>query len=156
MRSLHSILAIAYVAMLSCCFLEACSASGQSVPRAQATPTDEPLVAQSNDDNFIVVIKPFTKTPALRRFSMNQTFAVEAYVVSTRNDESRADVTLSVDALMPEHNHGMNTRAIVTPDGVGKFRVDGLMLHMRGEWELYFDIARGNRVERAQFSVVAE
>ena len=48
--------------------------------------------------------------------------------------------TLVVDAEMPAHRHGMNYRASVTPLGNGRFRAEGLMLHMRGRWRFSFDL----------------
>lgn len=52
------------------------------------------------------------------------------------------------DARMPAHNHGMTTKpkisAIKAPTGAGRqFRVDGVMLHMPGDWVLQFDIGYG-------------
>lgn len=45
-------------------------------------------------------------------------------------------VLLAVDASMPLHRHGMNYRPSITPLGAGLWRVDGLMFHMQGTWEL--------------------
>jgi sugar lactone lactonase YvrE len=66
------------------------------------------------------------------------------------------DATLAVDAVMPEHRHGMNTQPEVLSLGNGRFRVQGLMLHMAGLWELYFDVARGGVTERAQVGIALE
>ncbi len=52
--------------------------------------------------------------------------------------------TLVVDAEMPAHRHGMNYRASVTPLGNGRFRAEGLMLHMRGRWRFSFDLPAAN------------
>jgi hypothetical protein len=45
-----------------------------------------------------------------------------------------------VDAQMPEHRHGMNYRPSVTPLGDGVWRVQGLLWHMAGRWELRLDV----------------
>jgi hypothetical protein len=47
---------------------------------------------------------------------------------------------LRVDALMPEHRHGMNYRAGIVPLGGGRFRADGLLFHMPGRWDLVFEL----------------
>lgn len=50
---------------------------------------------------------------------------------------------LAFDARMPEHNHGMLTKATVTPvstPGNNTFKVKGVKLHMEGFWELIFVI----------------
>lgn len=44
-----------------------------------------------------------------------------------------------VDATMPEHRHGMNYRPTLTEAGEGRWRVQGMLLHMAGRWELRFD-----------------
>jgi hypothetical protein len=56
-------------------------------------------------------------------------------------DVCPADARLRrVDATMPEHRHGMNYRPGVKPAGEGRWRVEGLMFHMAGAWELRFDV----------------
>ena len=47
---------------------------------------------------------------------------------------------VGVDAWMPEHRHGMNYKAGLTSLGDGRFRAQGLMLHMPGRWEFVFDV----------------
>lgn len=88
---------------------------------------------------------------------MNEEFALVAWVFDAR-DPARplADVELTVDAGMPAHGHGMNRTPLLerTPDG--GFRARGLLFHMPGAWELYFDVARGAVVERAQVEVELE
>ena len=48
---------------------------------------------------------------------------------------------LRVDATMPAHQHGMNYLPSVVAEGGGRFRADGLLLHMPGRWEFAFDVA---------------
>ena len=45
-----------------------------------------------------------------------------------------------VDAQMPEHRHGMNYRTSLKPMGQGLWRVEGLLWHMSGRWELRLDV----------------
>jgi len=56
-----------------------------------------------------------------------------------------------VDATMPEHGHGMNYRPTVTAMGKGRFRADGLLLHMPGRWQLSFAV--GGEVLRTAVTV---
>lgn len=52
-----------------------------------------------------------------------------------------ADATLrAVDATMPAHRHGMNYRPTLQPLGDGLWRVEGLLFHMRGAWELTLSV----------------
>lgn len=47
---------------------------------------------------------------------------------------------LAVDAFMPAHGHGTNYRTEIAATGPDRWRVEGLLLHMPGAWELRFDI----------------
>jgi hypothetical protein len=49
----------------------------------------------------------------------------------------------AIDATMPEHRHGMNYRPSLKALGAGRWRVEGLLWHMSGHWELRFDVQRG-------------
>jgi hypothetical protein len=55
---------------------------------------------------------------------------------------------LGVDARMPAQGHGMNYKPSVKPVGDGRYRVEGLMFHMPGQWELVFELREAGRVER--------
>ena len=57
---------------------------------------------------------------------------------------------------MPGHGHGMNTRARIEPLEGGRFIVRGLLLHMSGEWEFTFDVAKGRTHEKAIVRFVLE
>ena len=48
---------------------------------------------------------------------------------------------LSVDAGMPAHGHGMNNAAKVVQHEPGRFRAEGMLFHMPGEWELQLRLA---------------
>ncbi len=66
-----------------------------------------------------------------------------------------ADAVLErVDAVMPEHRHGMNYRPSLKALGDGRWRAEGLMFHMPGRWELRLDVAKDGRTERLRESVV--
>jgi hypothetical protein len=59
-----------------------------------------------------------------------------------------APESLKVDAHMPEHRHGMNYAPAVKALGPGRWRAEGLMLHMPGRWEFVFELRSGGRSER--------
>ena len=56
---------------------------------------------------------------------------------------SVAPTLRAVDAEMPAHRHGMNYRPGVQALGPGRWRADGLMLHMPGAWRLWFELDPG-------------
>lgn len=82
---------------------------------------------------------------------VNEHFTAEVAV------RARADggppTSVRVDADMPAHGHGMNTEPRLSPLGEGRWRVEGLLFHMPGSWELYVDVGEGQALERAAFPV---
>ncbi|WP_299886637.1 hypothetical protein [uncultured Ruegeria sp.] len=52
---------------------------------------------------------------------------------------------MRVDALMPAHQHDLNYTPKVTALGDGLFRVDNMLFHMPGLWELQVDVGFGDR-----------
>ncbi len=83
-------------------------------------------------------------------------FTLELKIKSAETGEVPSDLSLSVQARMPEHGHGMNVAPEVSKLGPGHFRAEGFRLHMPGYWELYFDISQGAVTERAQIIRVLE
>ncbi|MAF64565.1 MAG: hypothetical protein CMJ84_02745 [Planctomycetes bacterium] len=106
----------------------------------------------SNDGTYFLT---YASEPAV--VPLNEVFAVE---VSVFTDEKRREpavaVELAFDARMPQHGHGMRREPRVQRLGDGRFRVEGVLLHMPGYWELYFDATRGALTERAQDSLVVD
>lgn len=81
-----------------------------------------------------------TPVPVGRLFALEVTVCPRA--------PGSAVATLAVDARMPGHGHGMNYKPSVKPAGNGRFRVEGMMFHMPGQWELVFELREDARVER--------
>lgn len=66
------------------------------------------------------------------------------------------DLSVRVRAEMPIHNHGMNTEPIVSPQGEGAFRVEGMLFHMVGHWQIYVELTDDRLTEAALFDVLLE
>ena len=79
-------------------------------------------------------------------------FTVEAVVCSP----APVPTGLRIDALMPEHRHGMNYRPTVVKSGDGVYVAEGMLFHMPGLWQLLFDVERDGRVERLSTEVELE
>lgn len=60
---------------------------------------------------------------------------------------------LRVDATMPEHRHGMNYRPSLQPLGGGLWRVEGLLWHMAGRWELRLEVEAAGTTQILRQSV---
>ena len=82
---------------------------------------------------------------------LNAPFDIDVRVLDAKNrSEALRDIKLDVDGRMPHHRHGMNRQPQVTQRSDGSFHVQGMLFHMPGRWELYFDVTRDGRTERAQ------
>ncbi len=68
---------------------------------------------------------------------LNASFALDVTVCAR---DGAAVATPRVDAWMPAHRHGMNYRPSLTGTSAGRFRADGLLLHMPGRWEFVFEV----------------
>jgi hypothetical protein len=94
----------------------------------------------------------FRTVPAA--IEVGRLFSLEAIVCA--KPPGPAARGLKVDALMPEHRHGMNYRPRVAKTGERRYVAEGLLFHMPGRWELVFDVDRGTGSERLSTDVVLE
>lgn len=97
--------------------------------------------------------------PVGSQVPLNESFNLHVQVYEVRDEIIRfplRNVSLSVDAGMPEHMHGMNVQPKITQMKDGSFLVEGMLFHMPGRWELYFDITRNGVTERAQTEINLE
>lgn len=83
--------------------------------------------------------------PPVSQWPLNRPFSVMLEIEGDAVDE------VIVHARMPRHDHGLVERPAVS---AGKERnriaVEGLLLHMAGTWEIYFDLRTGALIERVQ------
>jgi len=70
--------------------------------------------------------------------------------------ERLSNVSLDMDATMPAHGHGMNYKpeisVIEQSDSLMQVKVDGLVLHMPGEWQWTVELKNGDERMRAEQS----
>lgn len=78
----------------------------------------------------------------------NQDFELEAWVL--RDGTPVRDAELTVSAWMPDHGHGMLRQPHAEVRSDGSFRVAGMLLHMRGHWQLFFEVLEGSLSETAE------
>jgi hypothetical protein len=101
-------------------------------------------VTESDGGTFKLEFLPLA-TPV----PLNELFELEVMVTLLRELDDPNPLWLGVQTSMPGHGHGMNTRARVEPLGDGRFVVRGLLLHMSGQWDFTFDVAKGRVHETA-------
>jgi len=127
-------------------------AAGDAAPLPVQHPWDGAERIESNGGGYVVFLRT-DPSP----IPENEEFSVTAWVFAPdAPDEPLADVSLDVDAAMPEHGHGMNRVPEITRRDDGRFDAEGLLFHMGGRWELYLDVTRGPITERAQRAVTLE
>lgn len=107
--------------------------------------------------DLLLAYRPLLKAgpgPEAHRIPMAKHFALEVQLCD-KDGVSSAQLS-KADAGMPAHKHGMNYRPTITPLGKGRFRVDGMMFHMAGRWELAFEVRAGKELTRLTDDVQAD
>ena len=121
---------------------------------AAACPPSEADGAVITKDNLVLAYRPLYaggEGTQANRIPMAKHFALEVQLCS-KDIASNARLR-KVDASMPEHRHGMNYRPVITALGSGRFRVDGMMFHMAGRWQLAFEVQAGKEMTRLAHDV---
>jgi YtkA-like protein len=77
------------------------------------------------------------------------------FVVCARAGIATPD-SVRVDAMMPEHRHGMNYRPEIVAAKNGRYRAHGLLFHMSGRWDLTFDLSTATGTERLTETISVE
>jgi hypothetical protein len=91
--------------------------------------------------------------PEPLRIEVGEPFSL-LFNVCTKNDMPAELV--AIDAQMPEHKHGMNYRPTIVSLGNGRYRVDGMIFHMPGRWELAIDVRAGEESERLSHEFIVK
>jgi len=97
-------------------------------------------------DHYMVAFRPEPM-----RIEVSEPFSL-LFNVCTKTDGPAELVAL--DAQMPDHKHGMNYRPTIVSLGEGRYRVDGLVFHMPGRWELAIDVRAGEESERLTHEII--
>jgi hypothetical protein len=98
----------------------------------------KPSIAEADGARIVFVPRPLP-VPVGRHFDID--FVVCGAAL-------RSGATVSVDADMPAHRHGMNYRTRVEALPGGVWRAHGLMFHMPGTWRVIFDLPLEGRTLR--------
>jgi hypothetical protein len=83
-------------------------------------------------DQYMIALRPEPM-----QIEVGQPFMLIMNVCTKRGDAAEL---VQVEATMPEHKHGMNYAPTIKAKGNGRYRVDGLLFHMPGSWEVAFDV----------------
>lgn len=150
---------IAFLLLTAGFLLTGCAATQSSGGSSRATEPERtaPPPTPNERGEYEAAGKTFRVafTTAPLPIPMNEPFEIRARIEPI-GEKPPGEVKLRVDAAMPDHRHGMNTQPQVTREADGSWRVRGMLLHMPGYWELYFDLERDGETERAQYNFELE
>lgn len=107
--------------------------------------------ATSRGGGYVLGWRPFAREDV----PVNDYFELEVWLApADAPDERITNAELVVSAWMPGHGHGMNTKPKAVADApTGTYRVKGMLFHMGGFWQLFFDVVRDGSAERAEFEL---
>jgi hypothetical protein len=132
------------------------AACRKTPPTAASTPAAStpapaiwPATRKTQNGNFTVTIRP--KGGGIVR---SEHFSLEVLVEPAPG--VGAPVSVVVDADMPSHQHGMNTTPQTVHEDGKRYRTDGMLFHMAGEWSISVAVSAGKGEERAHFPVTLE
>jgi DNA-binding beta-propeller fold protein YncE len=87
---------------------------------------------------------------------LNEPFDLRFSVLDRDGKTLDSRINVQVDAGMPAHHHGMNQKAGTKVNSDGSYTASGLLFHMPGRWQIYFDVTQNGISERAQSDVTLE
>ncbi len=85
---------------------------------------------------------------------LSELFVIKARVTDA-DGAPVSGVTLTVDASMPQHGHGMATRPETNEVGPGEFETKGMKFHMPGAWTVHFAVSGPRGTDRVDVVVEA-
>lgn len=104
--------------------------------------------AESDSGTYLVGYMSKVKAPALN--------VMHEWIVTIRTEagDPVEDAEITIDGGMPAHNHGLPTAPRVTEYlGDGQYRVRGFRFHMRGDWQVTFEIREADRGDTVTFDL---
>ena len=142
MKSHHLIMAIFFLlGMLSC---------EKSSPEIGSP---WPLPQKTSAGNFTVSLQP----QGGKQIRQNKHFSLDFALSPNDSNTPSEPRKIVVSADMPAHSHGMNTKPETVQVTPGKYRIDGMLFHMAGDWVISVRIDPGNgQWEQADFPVSIE
>lgn len=90
------------------------------------------------------------------KIPLNKSFDLAVSVVRADGRPISPDAQLIVNANMPAHYHGMNTKPVTEKLPDGSWVVKGMLFHMPGHWKINYDIREGEATERAEADVILQ
>ena len=126
--------------------LVSCEQSAQvEVPNA-AGDTKWPVTKTSDGGGHVVDLQPRGG-----EIQWNKHFSLDITLRSKKPVSEKFEVR--VDADMPAHQHGMNTKSETFEQGGGTYLVEGMLFHMKGDWVITVELIDGEVTEKVEYPV---
>ena len=110
------------------------------------------LLQKTSAGNFTASLQP----QGGKQIIQNEHFSLDIALSPEGPNTNSVPRKIVVSADMPAHSHGMNTKPETVKLAPGKYRIDGMLFHMAGEWVVMVDVTRDGKTERASFPVQVE
>lgn len=120
------------------------------MPTLVASPSANTVASNDGQYTFYWVPKP--NPIPLNWFSSMEIQVLDLYGNTVTPDNA----TLTVDAGMPQHGHGMNHVPRIKAQPNGTWLAEGFLMHMPGDWQLYFDLEVDGVSHRGQTPLVID
>jgi hypothetical protein len=109
-----------------------------------ASAQDLSKAALLSDQNLNLSLEP--RDPSCRKPSpigVNKLFCLSVTVKGANEAWLKGLLVSKFDAVMPGHHHGMVTRPKITNQKPGSYLIEGVKLHMSGDWSLELKLEHG-------------
>jgi hypothetical protein len=116
----------------------------ENAPAAASSPLEDPAFERLTSVGGRYEVCWRAESGTLPR---NQDCALEVWVFE--DGQPVPGLVVSMRGWMPDHGHGMLRVPRTIDQGDGSYRVEGVLLHMRGHWQLAFDLLRGPEADVA-------
>ncbi len=128
------------------------SSTSKKSPAPRGVVSIEPFVSgrtfPSNGKRFDVEL---TSDPST--IPANRPFSLRVKVLKRPKEWPSGPLEMTVGATMPAHHHGMLVEPKCVSLGNDTFKVDGLLMHMAGDWDMTIDLRDGRFTERCEVNV---
>jgi len=92
-----------------------------------------------------VVLEPLEASCVKAKvIAVNKLFCIRVMVRGANEAWLKGLRVSKFDALMPGHHHGMITRPKITAKKSGEYLIEGVKLHMAGDWSLELNLEHMN------------
>ena len=144
-----------------------CRTTGAEEPAAPALPDPTP-VAQAEPQQPSMATRQFSSRSRAGTYlvtwesveqpiPLNELFELDVTLALAKDPDTLVTgAQVYVQASMPQHNHGMLREPRAREVEPGRYRVEGMLLHMTGYWQISLDVVKDGIAETTDFELTLE